>query len=96
MLAAEHNKTELQELVLCCSCSGLTHVIRFTFDGDFAAIEVALPPTRLLRRIGLAFSYIFGGPCRYLNASEVVLKYEDLCKLKDLIHDYLLSNAYKS
>jgi len=80
------------ELIVTCSCSSLHHSVRFTFwpyddsddtKGFEAYVEVSLDyDPSWWRRLKVAVQYLFGRTCRYGKASEIVVKEQDLPKLR--------------
>lgn len=76
------------ELMVVCSCSTLSHAVRFAFwtdehQDDFEAyVDVCLIRTTLWNRIKIAWSYLLNRTCGFGEVSEIVLRKEDLGKLR--------------
>lgn len=72
------------ELILGCSCSQLSHSVRFAYwdDGE-AFITVALDYEHSwFRRLAVAWRYLRRSVCGYSAASEIILRTEDYVKLR--------------
>src|ERR1700722_4470854 len=80
------------ELIITCSCSSLDHSVRFTFwpwdrndeaNGMEAYIDVCLNYERSWwGRIKTAFRYLFQLTCGFGQVAEIIVKDEDLAKVK--------------
>lgn len=72
------------DLILGCSCSQLSHSVRFSvFDDGEAYIHVALDYERSFwGRLKVAWRYLFRSVCAYNDASEVMLYPADYPKLR--------------
>ena len=74
------------DLILVCSCTSLDHSIRFSKDRDSLEwyVDVMLSPERSFwKRLKSALAYLFNGrTCRYGCSSEVLLKGDDIPRLK--------------
>lgn len=78
-------------LTVHCGCSNLHHAVRFTFHnmsphdrGQFEAyVDVSLDyEIAWWRRLRVALRYLFRRVCLYGDASEIVIRDQDLPKIR--------------
>ena len=81
-------ETNDDELVCVCSCSALSHSVRFSYwpmdddDPFIAYVTVQLDSQRTFwSRVKAAWRHVFGSVCNYGDCAEVLLKEEDLPKV---------------
>ena len=75
-----------KDLIHACSCSALTHIVRFSLDLDYrqVCVHVALADdVPFFHRLKAAIKYVFGRTCNYGYASEVLLEIEQQEELRD-------------
>lgn len=80
----EAKKYTFEEVIAVCTCSHLSHVVRFTRNEDGEVIaEVSLSHEKSFwRRLRAAWRYLFNDVCGYGDCAEVYLKPEDLKKIQ--------------
>lgn len=74
------------DIILQCTCSHLTHVVRFSrFCGDSdgeAYVSVSMSPGDLWRRVRTAWSHVLGRDCGYQDVAEVTLDAASMTAVK--------------
>lgn len=72
------------ELIVRCTCSNLHHSVAFTRDEDWRSVVVSLDYERSFwSRVKVAWRYLWSDACAYGDMAEVVIRDEDLVKIKE-------------
>ena len=87
-MEAVGNKEQRETLI--CHCNSIEHLISFSWVEDKELegevyMEVHLKPLSFWKRLKHGFKYICGYRCMYGDFDEVILKKEDVHKLKKVV-----------
>ncbi len=93
-----------REIFLACECSDISHILRFSFFANeedaynqLIYIHVLLHPGNgFIKRLQLAFKYIFGYQSKYGHFNEVLLGKPQIEELKTFVFDWEMSYGDKT
>ena len=91
-------KQKEERTLFVCECGDVAHqfVVSHWSDDEEVFVAVKLYRGNILERIGKAFRYVFGMPCKYGDFDEVILNKEKALQLADLLYKkYEVNNIGK-
>lgn len=79
-----------KEEILICECNSIEHSLIFKYDTDpnweFVYVDIHLSKRNgFWERLKYGIKYIFGYKCRFGAFDEIILKTDDIHKLKNIV-----------